>query len=510
MECEHQLCQVCSFISDSEDCTVRATTVDEVLNGQKPMPFTSRISWKKAQQDCPALRRTYAHLSQGTRPCKKDTRVKDIRLYLGSVSLSKDGLIVVKKATPFTREQELIVIPRALLDGVLTALHLRMLHPSKTQMMKAFHRYFYALDADVHIQSITSSCPQCAALARLPREVVEYTTSPDPPKSPGTTFACDVMCRAKQKIFVLRDCFSSYTRTKLIEGEDKLHLRDAIIELSADLKVNTGVVIRVDGATAFQALVGDTRLSKHGITLEVGRLKNINKNPVAERAVGELAVELKKEFPDGGPISSAALSVVTAVLNSRIRNRGLSAKEILFQRDNDTLVQLNFSDQYLSDQQHDSRTGNHLPSARSKAPKGKVPEHVKFSPGDLVFIKSDGTKHTARERYMVSSCVGDFVYVKKLLGSQFRTKEYKVKNTELYSVPYRTDAPLSSEWINTSDPYADPDEEDCDITPTAVYDEHTDVVNDGNNNVPPEPIVQRPQRQRRRPAWMDDDNWVLE
>ena len=57
------------------------------------------------------------------------------------------------------------------------------------------------------------------------------------------------------------------------------------------------------------------------------------------------------------------------------------------------------------------------------------------SPGDLVYIKSDGSKHVARDRSIVTSLQGTFACVKKLRGSQFRSKTYEVKACEIYPVP---------------------------------------------------------------------------
>ena len=54
-------------------------------------------------------------------------------------------------------------------------------------------------------------------------------------------------------------------------------------------------MVRVDGATAFHPLLSDKDLVNNGIHLEVGRLKNRNKNPIAENAVQELERELKCE-----------------------------------------------------------------------------------------------------------------------------------------------------------------------------------------------------------------------
>ena len=87
-------------------------------------------------------------------------------------------------------------------------------------------------------------------------------------------------------------------------------------------------IIRTDPAPGFKALVNDTSLHQHRITLELGHAKNPNKNPVAERAIQELEFELLRQEPRGGAVSSLTLAVATAALNSRIRSRGLSSREM--------------------------------------------------------------------------------------------------------------------------------------------------------------------------------------
>ena len=54
-------------------------------------------------------------------------------------------------------------------------------------------------------------------------------------------------------------------------------------------------VVRVDPAPGFKALRDDEILLRHGIAIEIGREKNANKNPVAERAVQEFEMETAKE-----------------------------------------------------------------------------------------------------------------------------------------------------------------------------------------------------------------------
>jgi len=196
MECSHKNCQICKFV-ESENSVVMSVTVSDILSGKSRMPFTNSASWKQTQQDCPALRRVFAHLSQGTRPGKKATNIKDIKRYLKVATLGADGLLVVKSSMPFVATRSLIFVPGHVLAGFLTSLHLQLQHPVASQLQKIFDRHFYSLDSQKEIKTIVNGCAQCSALRSMPKEVLTFTSS-QPPSSPGVGFACDIMCRAGQ------------------------------------------------------------------------------------------------------------------------------------------------------------------------------------------------------------------------------------------------------------------------------------------------------------------------
>ena len=72
---------------------------------------------------------------------------------------------------------------------------------------------------------------------------------------------------------------------------------------------------------------------KHlNVTIEVGRVENKNKNPVAEKAVRELEEELNRQEPEGHPVSEVGLATATARLNSFFRFSCLSSTEWWTQR----------------------------------------------------------------------------------------------------------------------------------------------------------------------------------
>ena len=118
---------MCAFITRTRDSVVRAVSVHDVLQGNVRLPFTSRPAWLAVQSECPDLRRTHAHLAQGTRPSKKLTNIKDVKRYSQVASIADDGLLVVQRHDPLSPTRECIIVPRQALDGLLTALHIQLL-----------------------------------------------------------------------------------------------------------------------------------------------------------------------------------------------------------------------------------------------------------------------------------------------------------------------------------------------------------------------------------------------
>lgn len=130
------------------------------------------------------------------------------------------------------------------------------------------------------------------------------------------------------------------------------------------------------------------------------------------------------------------LTLALANLNSRIRSRGLSAREMFTQRDQFTNKQINLADYELIMTQHKDRFTNHPFSEKSKAPSGKLPKCESVEVGDLVFLYCDRNKNTSRDRYLVTSTDGNWCNIRKLVGSQLRNATYRVKKSECYKVPH--------------------------------------------------------------------------
>jgi hypothetical protein len=409
--------------------------VKEVLAGQASVPYSNRQAWKSLQSECPDLRRVHAHLSNGTRPNAKNSKVGIVKKFLRNVKIGRDGLLVVKQSQPFLPQSELIVVPLHILHGLITSLHLTLSHPTAHQLTNVFNRCYYSLNVSDCVGSVTDACSQCQALKTLPAEL-HHQSSSIPPTSPLYVFAADVLRRSKQYIFVIRDTFSSFTIGSIIANEQKETLRSSLIVSISSLRPNpqSQATVRIDNAPGLFALVNDVYLTKHNIKLDDGRIHNKNKNPVIDKGIQELGSELLKMYPEGGPVTESQLAIVVNQLNSRIRNRGLSAWEILCQRDQFTGEQIDVSDLTLSEQQAQHRAANQYASAKNKARGNPCAEKAVVQIGSLVYVKSEGDKNTVRNRYIVVEMGDEHCIIQRFVKSQLRSKKYSVKLTEIYPV----------------------------------------------------------------------------
>ena len=113
---------------------------------------------------------------------------------------------------------------------------------------------------------------------------------------------------------------SSYTLTDLLHSKMYSDLRDAFLIL-CDYIGHTGedgIHNRFDPAPDMVALAGESVLHNHGIFLEVGRIKNINKKTIVERAMEELGMKCLRLAPEGDPMLDVTLAIATANMNLQI------------------------------------------------------------------------------------------------------------------------------------------------------------------------------------------------
>ena len=164
-------CQVCAFISELEESVVGQVQVSDVLSGKSQVPYNSRQSWLDIQQSCSDLMKVQECLREGLTPARRKIN-SDVHRYLNCVSLSSspnDGMVIVRKDDPFQKTpRQRIVIPRHMVHGLVTALHLQLNHPTIYQLELVFSRAFFALDMHTVITQVVKGCHTCAALLKLP------------------------------------------------------------------------------------------------------------------------------------------------------------------------------------------------------------------------------------------------------------------------------------------------------------------------------------------------------
>ena len=438
--CTDKQCQICKYIQSlvfTADNIVNSITIEDIERGNIAMPFTQQAAWTQAQKQDKTLQLLLTLIETGQSPekrktCNEFTTLKLLyNLYCkGSLQISKQGLITVSHISEYGEQYKAIVVPSNLYPGLANAMHLKTMHSSKTQLQKLMSRYFYSVGHHRMVSDVVDNCHVCLSVKQLPKELFPETTGII--EGFGSHFACDVMVRNQQHILLIREKLTQFTQAKILEKENAEEMMTAIIELIADKIPEAGTSIRTDNATPFQKLKSlssniDSWLKKFNIEIDLGQTFNHNRNPVAENLVKECHKEINKAGFTNDRLNVFQLTQIMRTINSRIRNRNLSAKEMCFMRDMATNRSINLQDDHLKTSQLEKREKSH---SKSK------PLAVKYETGDSVMIKDQLTKMRPREKFVVVDPEFDDVHVKiQKQDKKFNTRQYTIPKYQLLKVP---------------------------------------------------------------------------
>ena len=258
-------------------------------------------------------------------------------------------------------------------------------------MKKIFDRYFFGFRVTKCIKEVCEECSRCQARKKFPEELKHFTSVTNP-SCPGEIFVSDVIKRAKQLIFISRDSFSDFVTTSFVTSEKAEDLKEGIIATTNTIRRQSDITVRTDNAPGFLSLAKnkDKDLAKLKIKLEISDVNNKNGVAIVDKAIQELEKELKAVSPEGKELTSSELAEATMTLNTRIRNRNLSSREILFSREQASGENLDIKDEELKLEKMAQKIDNHKYSEKSKYPKAIKPLDSKAQKGDAVYMKNDG------------------------------------------------------------------------------------------------------------------------
>ena len=446
IECEAEGCRVCHMSKepDTSFSTIRSISQPITLDS----PISSRRAWKEIQVSCQDLREAVGRIQSGTKVRIKETGKYDVRKLIAKGSLSHDGLLVVNETLPMEiKPVQQIVVPRDYALSLVTLLHNDddHEHPSMNQTLELIKRKYFIFDVRKIIEEVHNKCLRCASRKKISPSIVSLQTETKS-QCPGTYCNADVLVRSKQKILLVRDNLTSFTQTKIVPTEQKEDLRTGLITMLYFIKMNRKATVRVDPHSTFKSLKDDKILKEHGITLDIGDEKNVNKNSVAEKGIQELEEELVKLAPDGQPVNELILAKATHNLNSRIRHTRRSAQELLMKRDQFTGESLEVKDADISDKQHNMRRKKNIEKISELK---DTKEKIEYRKGDIVFVISDKHKHKERETYMVVQVEDDLIEVVKAKKGRTAGTKYKVKAENVYKALPDMDSSVINEEKKT-------------------------------------------------------------
>ena len=405
--------------------------------GAGPIPLGSRQTWINLQADCPDCIRFINCKKEGQMPGAKD-KDRAILNKMFKVCEVQKGLIVSKFFDPILmKETSRVYVPAFLLDTILTTMHVRLSHPLPTQLLRIFERYFIAFRVRGTIDLITSSCSFCIALARFPAALDNFNPSPGP-LHPGSHMNADVLRRASQHIMVSVDRFSNFVTASFVGSETREAMIEGILAVVTPVRHCSRVQVRTDRARGLSSLAErpDQQLQDNGIDMVLGDHANPNKNASVDKSIQELEAELRRLSPEGLPVSLGTLSQAVTTLNNRIRSHGLSASQVHFSRDFTTGKNLSIKDDKLWLAREERKIVT--------KPKTPPPDQPTPRPGQVVFLKKDGDKHTARDPFIVTN-TGPRITVQRMCHTnphssappRITSDQLKIDPKFLYVPPHR-------------------------------------------------------------------------
>ena len=438
IDCSSPKCQTYKFVSQEVNAHESYIRFTEPVN--KNILLTSRKTWLDLQKQDPTLSQLSALITSGRSPEKKN-RNKSLKLLhnlykRGSLYIASDGLLQYKQPDVARNAvYEVIVVPEVYLPSIIQSLHLKLNHPSPYQLHKTLSRHYFGLSITKIIYNISSSCDVCVRLKMLPKEAHQSSTTKVDVF--GTNFSADVMIEKGQMILLCREKLSQFTTTTFLQDETKESMEEGIITSILSLIPEMGATIQVDPGPSLVALSKDDRsiLSSYNISLDIGRIHNKQKNPVAENAIKEFRKEWLRLKPDGSQLSDIDRARITDTINKRIRLNGLAPVEFMLKRNLTDHSSIAVDDTKEGQKQFDRRTKANSQQFVRDSIATSIPQHTRFKPGDLVYLKQDLSKSRAREQYLVTKSFSvqsvQWLTIKKC-QSGFRNKQYLVKSSEVF------------------------------------------------------------------------------
>ena len=444
VHCSEPKCQTCSFLNlqiDLQESVVRSLQV----NSDASLPLTQRPTWHQLQKDDPTHSQLFNLIQKGLPPEKK-SRNKSLKLLhnmyrRGLLFIASDGLIQVKHAdVAHNVEYEAISIPEIYAPGLIQSLHLKLNHPSPHQLMKQVSRQFYCVGMAKIVNSISSSCDTCCRLKTLPKEAKTHTTQLN--EVFGKNFSADILIEKGSHLLICREKLSQFTLSRFVQDETQDSVQEALITLLVDIIPDSGATVQVDPGPSFVSLANtldQSVLADFGIKLDIGRIHNKQKNPVAENAIKEFRKEWLRYKPDGSALSEIDRAKITSIINRRIRLNGLAPKEFMLKRQCSNHEPIQVVDSEEGKQQFERRQKVNETQFVRDSVKLTPPSNYLPKVGDRIFIKEDLSKSRAREEYMVVK-----IFIKdnqpwitaRKTQKGFRNKEYLLKLSEIIPAPF--------------------------------------------------------------------------
>ena len=261
-KCSEASCQICSFVSEEVAASNNFKNILTIsTNFTEDAPFLQLKTWKHIQANDQTHMQLTNLIRTGQLPQKKktggeETTLKHLFTLFTKKQLKIDvsGVIMIKSKDRYFDGYS-ISVPSNVFPGLIFAFHNKASHPTKSQMFKLTSRYYFFTGMISIIEKVTQLCLQCLSTAKLPKELMEDSTTI--PIGIGTSFCSDVLERLQQKIMVTKEGLTHFTAAVILLDQTSETLWQGLVQTIAPLISPNGGSVRLDSAPSFQSIAAN-------------------------------------------------------------------------------------------------------------------------------------------------------------------------------------------------------------------------------------------------------------
>ena len=135
------------------------------------IPFGSIQAWRNIQEQSKICRRFMDLKRTGQLPGKKERDRALLNKMIKNCSINDDLIVSSGFDSNYMMDVHKTFVPPEFIYSILTVMHMKLNHPTISQLGRIFHKYFSGFNSAKICKELTETCSLCESIKRFPVEL---------------------------------------------------------------------------------------------------------------------------------------------------------------------------------------------------------------------------------------------------------------------------------------------------------------------------------------------------